>query len=116
MDNKKHIARAHGQAGESLAMNFLREQGLSFIEANVKYKFGEIDLVMKEGKKWIFVEVKYRSTKHYGGAINALTLAQTKRLKRAAEHYIQLNKIDAICRFDLIAIDADQVQWLTNVF
>ncbi|NRD75664.1 YraN family protein [Shewanella sp. VB17] len=116
MDTKKHTAQAHGRAGESLAMNFLLAQGLSFIEANVRYKFGEIDLVMKEGKKWVFIEVKYRSKKHYGGAINALTTAQTKRLRRAAEHYIQLNKIDAICRFDLIAIDADEVQWLTNIF
>ena len=116
MDTKKHIPRAHGQAGENLAMNYLIEQGLSFIEANVRYKFGEIDLVMKHGKEWIFVEVKYRSKTQYGGAITALSNAQIRRLRRAAEHYIQIQKIDAVCRFDLIAIDAGHVQWIPNAF
>ncbi len=116
MDNKNQIPKEHGQAGENLAMNYLIQQGLSFVEANVRYKFGEIDLVMKDGKEWIFVEVKYRSKSQYGGAINALSAAQIRRLRRAAEHYIQRNKIDTVCRFDLIAIDAGQVQWLTNAF
>jgi len=116
MMGNKPTSAEHGQAGENLAMNYLIKQGLTFVERNVSYRFGEIDLVMKKGKEWIFVEVKYRSKSQYGGAINALSSGQIKRLRRAAEHYIQLNNIDAICRFDLIAVDAGQIQWLPNAF
>lgn len=116
MDNNKPISAEHGQAGENLAMNYLIEQGLTFIERNVRFKFGEIDLVMKNGKEWIFVEVKFRSKRQYGGALNALNSGQIKRLRRAAEHYMQIHNIDAICRFDLIAVDAGQIQWLPNAF
>ncbi|MBW8184504.1 YraN family protein [Shewanella nanhaiensis] len=116
IDNKHQIPREHGQAGEKLAMNYLAERGLNFVEANVRYKFGEIDLIMKDGKEWIFIEVKYRSKAQYGGALNALSPAQIGRLRRAAEHYIQIHKIDAVCRFDLIAIDAGQIHWLPNAF
>jgi len=116
MDNNKPISAEHGQTGENLAMNYLVEQGLTFIERNVRFKFGEIDLVMKNGKEWIFVEVKFRSKNQYGGALNALSSGQIKRLRRAAEHYMQIHNIDAICRFDLIAVDAGQIQWLPNAF
>ncbi len=116
MDNNRPISTEHGQAGENLAMNYLIEQGLTFIERNVRFKFGEIDLVMRNGNEWIFVEVKFRSKSQYGGALNALSSAQIKRLRRSAEHYMQLNNIDAICRFDLIAVDSGQIQWLPNAF
>ncbi|WP_076412387.1 YraN family protein [Shewanella sp. UCD-KL12] len=116
MDDKQLATQASGQAGERLAREFLEQQGLTFVQQNIKYKFGELDLIMKQGEEWIFVEVKYRSSGRYGGAINALGNKQIQRLKRAAEHFIQLNHIDAICRFDLIAIDDDQINWLQNAF
>ncbi|WP_299798563.1 YraN family protein [uncultured Shewanella sp.] len=115
-DDKSKVSTEHGQTGERLALEYLTRQGLTFIEQNVRYRFGEIDLVMKDGKEWIFVEVKYRSKNQYGGALNALSSGQLKRLRRAAEHYMQINNIDASCRFDLIAIDAGQIQWLPNAF
>ncbi|AQS40466.1 TIGR00252 family protein [Shewanella psychrophila] len=116
MDDKHHIPREHGQLGENQARKYLEQQGLIFVEQNIRYPFGEIDLIMRQGKELIFVEVKYRSTSHFGGAVNALSKKQIQRLRRSAEHYMQIKKIDVICRFDLIAIDAGQLDWLKNAF
>ena len=116
MDDKHHIPREHGQLGESQARKYLEQQGLTFVEQNVRYKFGEIDLVMRQGKALIFVEVKYRAKSQFGGPLHALSAKQIKRLRRAAEHYMQLKHLDVICRFDLIGIEPAQIYWLKNAF
>ncbi|MBE7214393.1 YraN family protein [Shewanella benthica] len=116
MDDKHHIPREHGQLGEIQARKHLEQQGLTFVEQNVRYKFGEIDLVMRQGKTLIFVEVKYRSKSQFGGALHALSTKQIQRLRRAAEHYMQIKHLDVICRFDLIGIEPDRIYWLKNAF
>ncbi|MCK8046264.1 YraN family protein [Shewanella sp. 1CM18E] len=105
-----------GQIAEYNARQYLEQRGLTFVEQNVRYRFGEIDLVMKDGSDWVFVEVKYRSPSRYGGAVNALSAAQSQRIRKAASHYIQLNRIDAVCRFDVIAADPQGVQWIRDAF
>ncbi|MEI6858475.1 MAG: YraN family protein [Shewanella sp.] len=116
MDEKYHIQRKYGQLGENQAKKYLKQQGLIFIEQNVRYKFGEIDLIMRQANTLIFVEVKYRTNSQFGGALHALGAKQIQRLRRAAEHYMQIKHLDVICRFDLIAIDSDQIYWLKNAF
>ncbi|ABV85579.1 YraN family protein [Shewanella pealeana] len=105
-----------GQIAEHSARRYLEQRGLTFVEQNVRYRFGEIDIVMKDGSDWVFVEVKYRSPSQYGGAVNALSQAQTLRIRKAASHYIQINRIDAICRFDVVAVDPDAMQWIRDAF
>ncbi|MGS0695991.1 YraN family protein [Shewanella sp. 0m-4] len=105
-----------GQIAEYAARQYLQQRGLTFVEQNVRYRFGEIDIVMKDGNDWVFVEVKYRSPSQYGGAVNALSPAQARRIRKAANHYIQLNRIDAICRFDVIAADPQGIQWIRGAF
>lgn len=105
-----------GQEAESAALDYLTQQGLRFIDRNVRYRFGEIDLVMQDGASWVFVEVKYRSHCQFGGAIHALSHAQSQRIKRAASHFLQLNRIDAPCRFDVIAIDPQGINWIRDAF
>ncbi|WP_299494768.1 YraN family protein [uncultured Shewanella sp.] len=106
----------HGQASEQTAIIYLQQQGLHLVARNVRFKFGEIDIIMKEGTVWVFVEVKYRSDLHFGGAMNALSQRQQHRIKRAASHYLQLNQIDATCRFDFIAMDPNNIQWIRDAF
>ena len=116
MDDKHHIPREHGQLGESQARKYLEQQGLTCVEQNVRYKFGEIDLVMRQGKTLIFVEVKYRTKTQFGGVLHSLTTKQIQRLRRAAEHYMQIKHLDVICRFDLIGIEPQRIYWLKNAF
>lgn len=110
------MTKLKGQAAEKSARTFLEQQGLTFVEQNVRYPFGEIDLIMKQDSQWVFVEVKYRKNNHFGGAISAISSAQIQRIRRAAAHYLQLNRIDSPCRFDVVAIDTTNTQWLKNAF
>ncbi|ABO22098.1 YraN family protein [Shewanella loihica] len=114
MTSAEHLTK--GQQAEDRALAYLEQQGLKLVERNVRYPFGEIDLIMRQGHKWIFIEVKYRQSKQFGGALQAVSRGKIARLNRAASHYMQLNQIDAQCRFDLLAIDGDDIQWITNAF
>lgn len=105
-----------GQQAEILAQEYLEQQGLTFVERNVRYPFGEIDLVMRHKEHWVFVEVKYRSAKQFGGALQALSKAQVMRIRRAASHYLQIKRLDVPCRFDVIAMDGGQIRWLIDAF
>lgn len=105
-----------GQQAETLAQRYLEQQGLTFVERNVRYPFGEIDLVMRHQKYWVFVEVKFRSTNQFGGALQALSKAQIGRIRKAASHYLQIQRLDVPCRFDVIAMDEGQIHWLVDAF
>ena len=105
-----------GQIAEQQAREYLQQQGLEWIASNVRYPFGELDLVMRQGTSWVFVEVKYRSSAGFGGPLNAVGAKKQQRLRKAASHYLQRNRIQAPCRFDLVAIEGDRLQWLQNIF
>lgn len=105
-----------GKRAEIKAKKYLVNQGLEWIASNVRYPFGELDIVMKQGSTWVFVEVKYRSNTQFGGALQAVNPKKIARLRKAANHYLQQHRINAPCRFDLIAINGEQLEWLTDIF
>lgn len=105
-----------GKAAENLALTYLERHGLKFIAKNVRYPFGEIDLIMKSLHTFVFIEVKYRSSKFFGGALSAITEKQKKRLQLSALHYLQQNNIDAEARFDVVAIESKQIHWIKNAW
>ena len=84
--------------------------------ANVRYPFGEIDLIMQQQDVWVFVEVKFRSTSQFGGALHALSQKQIKRIRLAASHYLQTKNLNPPCRFDVIAMDTTEINWLQGCF
>lgn len=110
------MANLRGADAEKSARTFLEQQGLNFVEQNVRYPFGEIDLIMQDGSQWVFVEVKYRKNTHFGGAVSAITQSQIKRIRLAASQYLQQNRITRSCRFDVVAIDGTHFQWLKDAF
>ena len=110
-----------GQITELFARQYLQDQGLSFIAANVRYKFGEIDLIMREQSTITFVEVKYRNRNDYGGALYSLHSAKQRRLQKAANAWLQSHDPSGRhpTRFDLVALSGSlqrlQCQWLKNI-
>ncbi len=105
-----------GQQAELTARTYLEQQGLKFVAQNQRYRFGEIDLIMRDQQTWVFVEVKFRSSTQFGGALTALSAAQISRIRKAAQQYIQTHKINAPCRFDMVAINTTDIQWLQGCF
>ncbi len=64
-----------GRHAESLAAAFLQQRGLKLVERNYRCRFGEIDLVAREGKTLVFVEVRMRTSARFGGAAASITAA-----------------------------------------
>ena len=120
---KPQTSNDKGIATEEFAKRYLVQQGLTFIDKNVHCRQGEIDLIMKDQQTFVFVEVKYRKSNHFGGAISAISQSKQNKIKHCVAfflHKANLNEYNTPCRFDVIALDGDinqpQVTWLKNAF
>ena len=103
-----------GSAAEDAALAFLTAQGLLLVQRNFACRGGEIDLIMQDGSMLVFVEVRLRSSASHGGAAASVTRTKQKRLIIAAQVFLQRYRIPPPCRFDVIAYDGSQRQWLKN--
>ena len=111
-----------GKSAETRAEEYLTQQGLSCLTRNYRCRVGEIDLVMRDGACLVFVEVRYRKNRNYGGAIESITVSKQAKIKRAAEIYMQKHPKQNYqsCRFDVVAASGDtdnlKMDWLINAF
>lgn len=94
-----------GRAAEDAAAAFLRGRGLVVVERNVRFPHGEIDLVCRDGRVVVFVEVKCRRA-HWGDApAAAVSWHKQRRLTRLAQHYLSWRRLHgARCRFDVVSV------------
>ncbi|BAU58524.2 predicted endonuclease distantly related to archaeal Holliday junction resolvase [Halorhodospira halochloris] len=114
-DGGKLSARlSTGEYAEKLARDFLKKQGLTTLATRFRVNRGEIDLVMADGKTTVFVEVRYRSSPAFGGAASSISRKKRQSLTRAASYWLALNPGSA--RFDVIAIDGEELEWIQNAF
>ena len=107
-----------GADAEQIAATYLQQQGLALITSNYHCRFGEIDLIMRDGKTLVFVEVRMRSNANFGGAGMSITSSKQHKLARAAEHYLQQHG-SAACRFDAVLMSkpsAENIEWVRNAF
>jgi putative endonuclease len=112
-----------GNTGEALALRYLQHQGLRLIVRNYRVArgprapAGEVDLVMRDTDgTLVFVEVRSRRHAGHGGAAASVGWVKQQRLQRAAQHFLQRLARLPPCRFDVVAIDGDAVQWLRAAF
>jgi putative endonuclease len=89
------------------------------VAGNVRYKVGELDLVMRDGATLVFVEVRSRSSSGFGGAAGSIDLRKQLRLRRAANLFL-LERFGQrrwpACRFDVVAIEAGRPDWIRAAF
>jgi putative endonuclease len=112
------LAQSKGAAGEQLAADYLHRQGLELLERNFRVRGGEIDLICRDGKATVFVEVRLRSRGDFGGAAASITAAKQARLILAARHWL-LRHGETPCRFDCILLDgleSKNIEWLRDAF
>ncbi|CAK9886109.1 MAG: hypothetical protein XXXJIFNMEKO3_02533 [Candidatus Erwinia impunctatus] len=108
-----------GRDAEQRARLWLERAGLCFIAANVCYRVGELDLIMRDKHIWVFVEVRYRRDNSFGGALSSVTLGKQKKLLQAAALWLCQRGAcfsTTDCRFDIVAITGTDVEWLKNAF
>lgn len=105
-----------GRKAEELAAAFLQAKGLSIIEKNFRAKVGEIDIVAKDGEEIVFIEVRARASRDFGGAAASVGGAKRRRLVRAAGVWLQARGWEGACRFDVVAVDAGRLEHLPAAF
>ena len=112
---------ASGAAFEELAANHLAGAGLTPLARNRRSRFGEIDLIMLERGTLVFVEVRYRKSAAFGGAIASVDAGKREKLAIAAAQFLQRTpKFARVpCRFDVVAISGEppyRIEWLRDAF
>ncbi|TDF62017.1 YraN family protein [Cupriavidus sp. L7L] len=110
-------AQARGMRAEDRALAHLRRQGLQPVVRNYRCKGGEIDLVMRAPDgTLVFVEVRQRSGRGFGGAAASVTPAKQRRVLLAAAHYLATLAQLPPCRFDVVALEPGRLEWLQHAF
>lgn len=107
-----------GAQAERLAAEFLQAQGLSILARNWQVRGGEIDLICRQGSMLIFVEVRLRQRRDYGGAAASITAGKQRRIILAARHYLAGKRLPP-CRFDVVLLDGLDMRclhWLQDAF
>ncbi len=111
-------SKIKGDDTEQLACDYLQANGLHLLQRNFFSRYGEIDLIMGDGNTVVFIEVRYRKNRQYGGAAASVTLAKQQRIIKTALHYQQKNAPQDAMRFDVVAVEGNtsQIEWIQNAF
>jgi len=108
-----------GKAGEQIACRVLEQKGFRLVKRNYRALHAEIDLIMRDGKTLVFVEVKARSSDRFGSGREAVTLRKQQNILRAAQTYLlENNAFDDPIRFDVAEVDLStgNVTHIENAF
>jgi putative endonuclease len=118
--------RARGAAVEAAAAAHLQREGLRPLAANASYRTGELDLVMLddggEATTVVFVEVRYRAGRGFGGGAASVDFRKRRRLVRAAQLFLARHRglADAPGRFDVVEASGDpgspRLHWIRDAF
>jgi putative endonuclease len=115
--------KAAGEEGEARALAHLQRAGLRLVERNYRVaagpraRGGEIDLILRaRDGTLVFVEVRQRAAVTHGGAAASVSAAKRQRLIHAARSYLLRYASPPPCRFDVVAIDGDRLEWLVAAF
>lgn len=101
-------ANLNGAWGEALAAEYLRKKRYNVIAAGFHSKFGEIDLIVKDKKYIVFVEVKLRKTAKFAQAREYVDRRKQDRIRVTASIYLETHPTPLQPRFDVIEIYAPQ--------
>jgi putative endonuclease len=112
---------ALGKAGEDLACEELRRRGYAILARRYRTRRGEIDIIARDGRTIVFVEVKARDGHEFGEAAEAVTGLKRHRIARLAVDYIMRHRLsDCPCRFDVVSIHFEAgvpvIEVLQNAF
>jgi putative endonuclease len=112
--------KEQGDAAEDRALAHLRGQGLTLVARNYRTPGrggGEIDLVMRDRDgTLVFVEVRKRADRAFGGAAASIGWGKRRRIVFAARHYLMRRVTPPACRFDVISMEGGNIHWMRAAF
>jgi putative endonuclease len=109
-------AQAAGGNAEESAAAFLERRGLAMVERNYRTRLGEIDLIARDGDTLVFIEVRLRTSARYGGALGSVDARKRARIAAAARQYLMRFRREPACRFDVVALDGVEPEWVRGAF
>lgn len=115
-----NIQKTNGDAAERIAAQFLSKQGYTLLERNFQCRAGEIDLIMRHGRTYVFVEVRYRTNRSRGSASESVTQYKYQRCLKTAQYWLMKHNLSSSqYQIDVVAIDGrlkeDNITWLAAV-
>lgn len=110
--------RQTGSHYESQVAAFLKKNGFQILEQNFRCRSGEIDLIARDGRYLVFVEVKYRKNGAAGSALEAIGPKKAAQVRKIAGIYLYQKKYpeNTPCRFDAAGVDGDVITYIKNAF
>ena len=97
--------QAIGSYGERVAADHLRSLGMVMLAANWRCRYGEVDLVARDGTALVFCEVKTRSGTSHGTPVEAVTGRKAARLRRLAAHWLEIHDVrPSAVRIDVVSV------------
>lgn len=111
-----------GNSGEEIATNFLETAGYRIVTRNYRCRLGEIDIIARDGRTLVFIEVKTRKNMNFGPPAAAVTLKKQRQISRTAQWYLTEHGLfDIPARFDVVSIMAEpngrhQIEHLPGAF
>ncbi len=117
---RQSTTKQKGDAAEDRAMHYLQTQGLELVQRNYRTPGrggGEIDLIARDlDGTLVFVEVRKRVNARHGGALASVTFVKQRRIVFAARHYLLKLRHQPPCRFDVVAVEGEDLQWFKAAF
>jgi putative endonuclease len=117
--NKHKTTTAHGKEGEDFVCRELQKKGFLIIHRNVREKYSEIDIVARDKKTLVFIEVRTRANSTLGHPAETISLSKQNKIRRAAQAYLIKNKIsNTEIRFDVATIiwESELFEYFSNAF
>ena len=111
-----------GKLGENIAREYLEKKGYNIIEQNYKTKYGEIDLICKQGKELVLVEVRTKTGDMFGTPEESLNYKKLHKLRLNAMSYVGRKwwkgnyRVDAVCiELDLVKHKPERIEHYENI-
>ena len=118
-----HNSKMLGIFGENLASDYLEKSGFKILERNYWCPLGEIDIVAKEHKTLVFVEVKTRKSDRHGSPLEAIGVQKQRQVLRAVKYYLKEKRFNyGPLRIDVVGVltggssDDTQIKHIRNAF
>ena len=113
--------RQRGKEWEQKVCRYLKDKGYFIVDVNFACACGEIDIIAAQRQTLVFIEVKYRRNARYGYALEAVTPAKQKKIRRTADVYLAKPSQNTVfagadCRFDVIGIDDGEITHIEDAF
>ncbi len=110
-----------GKEGETIAVRYLEKEGYRIVERNYRCVFGEMDIIARDGKAYVFVEVKSRKSERFGDPKLAVDYRKQRKMSMVALCYLKEKRLlESLSRFDVVAVqffpEGPRVELIRNAF